>query len=64
MRLPATRPVLAMIALGIDVVVVREGKNLKGRLIGAMLGLIGKRFFSGQFQKTVQAVEARSAERT
>jgi len=46
---------------GIDVVVVRDGKNLKGRVIGVMLGLIGKRFFSGQFEKTVQAVEARTA---
>src|SRR3954469_4261957 len=46
---------------GIDVVVVREGKNLKGRVIGALLGLIGTRMFSGQFEKTVKAIEARSA---
>lgn len=46
---------------GIDVVVVREGKNLKGRVIGALLGLIGTRFFSGGFEKTVKAIEARSA---
>jgi hypothetical protein len=46
---------------GIDVVVVREGKNLKGRVIGALLGLVGKRLLSGQFAKTVQAIEARSA---
>jgi hypothetical protein len=44
---------------GIDVVVVREGKNLKGRAIGAMLGLIGTRFFRGQFESTVKAIEAR-----
>ncbi|MDA0180921.1 hypothetical protein OJ997_11500 [Solirubrobacter phytolaccae] len=49
---------------GVDVVVVREGKNLKGRVVGALLGLIGKRFFSGQFEKTVKAVEARSATTT
>ena len=49
---------------GIDVVVVREGKNLKGRAIGAMLGLIGTRFFKGQFDKTVEAVEARAASTT
>ncbi len=46
---------------GIDVVVVREGKNLKGRLIGALLGVVGKRLFSGQFEKTVKAIEARPA---
>ena len=46
---------------GIDVVVVREGKNLKGRVIGALLGLVGKRLLSGQFAKTVKAIEARSA---
>ena len=44
---------------GVDVVVVREGKNFKGRAIGAVLGLLGKRFFSGQFEKTVKAIEAR-----
>ena len=43
---------------GIDVVVVREGKNLEGRAIGALLGLVGKRLFTGQFEKTVKAVEA------
>ena len=46
---------------GIDVVVVREGKNLKGRAIGAVLSVVGKRVFSGQFEKTVKAIEARSA---
>jgi len=46
---------------GIDVVVVREGKNLKGRVIGALLGVVGKRILSGQFAKTVKAIEARSA---
>ena len=46
---------------GVDVVVVREGKNFKGRAIGAVLGLLGKRFFSGQFEKTVKAIEARHA---
>jgi hypothetical protein len=46
---------------GIDVVVVREGKNLKGRVIGALLGVIGTRFFRGQFEKTIKAIEARAA---
>src|SRR3954449_5170501 len=42
---------------GIDVVVVREGKNLKGRVIGAVLGLVGKRVFSRQFEKTIQPID-------
>ena len=46
---------------GIDVVVVREGKNLKGRAIGVLVGLVGTRFLRGQFDKTVKAIEARSA---
>jgi hypothetical protein len=43
---------------GIDVVVVREGKNAKGRALGAVLGVVGKRAFAGQFAKTVKAIEA------
>jgi len=46
---------------GIDVVVVREGKNLKGKVIGALLPLIGKRFFSRGFEQTTTAIEARAA---
>jgi hypothetical protein len=42
----------------IDVVVVRDGKNAKGRALGAMLGILGKRTFAGQFAKTVKAIEA------
>ena len=48
-------------ATGIDVVVVREGKNLKGNVIGVLVGLVGKRVLGGQFEKTVKAVEARPA---
>lgn len=46
---------------GIDVVVVREGKNLKGRAIGVLVAVAGKRLLSGQFEKTVKAIEARAA---
>lgn len=45
----------------IDAVVVREGKNLKGRLLGGLLGLVGKRVLGGELAKTAQAVEARHA---
>src|SRR4030095_8938905 len=31
----------------IDVVIIREGKNLKGRVLGAFLGIVGK----GQLEK-------------
>ena len=45
----------------IDVVVVREGKNAKGRAIGLLLDVVGRRMLTGQFAKTVKAVEARNA---
>lgn len=44
----------------IDAVVVREGKNLKGRLIGGLLGLVGKRVLGGGLAKTAKAIEARN----
>ncbi|MET8852714.1 hypothetical protein [Amycolatopsis sp. NPDC004625] len=45
----------------VDAVVVREGKNLKGRLLGALLGLLGKRVLGGELAKTAKAIEARTA---
>src|SRR5258708_6704575 len=43
----------------IDVVVVREGKNLKGWLLGLVLGTIGKRVLQKAFENSVKAIEAR-----
>src|SRR5262245_22562362 len=43
----------------VDVVVVRDGKNLKGRLIGVLVGLAGKRALSKLFANTVKAIESR-----
>ena len=43
----------------IDVVIVREGKNFKGRLLGAFLGIVGKRQLEKWFAKTLKAIEAR-----
>jgi hypothetical protein len=43
----------------IDYVVVRDGKNLKGRFVGLVLGTIGKGRLEGAFEKFVKAVEAR-----
>jgi hypothetical protein len=44
----------------VDVVVVRDGKNLKGRLLGLVVGTVGKGAIEKGFAKTVTAVEARS----
>ena len=45
----------------IDVVIVREGKNLKGRVLSGFLGTIGKRSLGKAFSNSVKAIEARSA---
>jgi hypothetical protein len=44
----------------IDAVVIREGKNLKGRLFGAFLGIVGKTALRKAFRNTVKAIEART----
>jgi len=46
----------------VDVVIVREGKNLKGRLVGAFLGLVGKGQLKKWFANTLKAIEARNYE--
>ena len=43
----------------IDVVVVREGKNLKGWLLGFVLGTIGQGVLEKAFANSVKAIEAR-----
>ena len=43
----------------VDVVVVREGKNLKGRALGIVLAIFGKRVLGKELGKTVKAIEAR-----
>ena len=44
----------------VDVVVVREGKNLKGRVLAAGLNAGGKRVLQKSFDQTVKAIEARN----
>ena len=44
----------------VDVVVVREGKNFKGRALASVVGIIGKRVLEKQLGKTVKAIEARN----
>ena len=43
----------------IDVVVVRDGKNLKGWVLGLVVGTIGKRVLEKAFENSVKAIEAR-----
>jgi hypothetical protein len=44
----------------IDVVVIRDGKNLTGRLLGFVLGTIGRRVLEKAFENSVKAIEARN----
>jgi hypothetical protein len=44
----------------LDAVVVRDGKNLKGRALGLVLGTIGKGVLRKAFVNTVGAIEARN----
>ena len=45
----------------IDVVVVRDGKNLKGRILGLVLGTVGRRVLERAFANSVKAIEARNS---
>jgi hypothetical protein len=44
----------------IDVDVVREGKNLKGRLLGLVLSTVGAGVLEKAFENSVKAIEARN----
>jgi hypothetical protein len=44
----------------IDVVVVREGKTFKGRMLGIVLGIFGKRVLGKALGTTIKAIEARN----
>jgi hypothetical protein len=48
----------------IDVVVVREGKNLRGRLVEVLLVAGGKRILSKALATTVKAIEAANSQPT
>jgi hypothetical protein len=45
----------------IDAVVVRDGKNLKGWVLGFLLGSLGKRVLETAFENSVKAIEVRSS---
>jgi len=44
--------------MDIDVVVIREGKNLKGYFLGFVLGTIGKSVLEKAFVNSIKAIEA------
>ncbi|WGD49345.1 hypothetical protein QA641_27355 [Bradyrhizobium sp. CB1650] len=44
----------------IDVVVIRDGKSLTGRLLGFVLGTIGRRVLERAFENSVKTIEARN----
>jgi hypothetical protein len=44
----------------VDVVVVRDGKNFKGRALEFAVVIIGKRILEKQLGKTIEAIEARN----
>ncbi len=44
----------------LDAVVVRQGKNLKGRLLALVLGTVGKSVLRKALLNTVKAIEARN----
>jgi hypothetical protein len=43
----------------VDVTVVRDGKNFRGRMLGALLGIGGKATLERAFKKSVHAIEER-----
>lgn len=45
----------------VNAVVVRDGKNFKGKMIGLLLSVAGKRVLGGELAKTLRAIEARAA---
>ena len=48
----------------VDAEVVRDGKNLKGRMLGLVLGTVGKSVLEKAFHNTVKAIEARNGAAT
>ena len=45
----------------IDVEIVREGKNLKGRVLGFVLGTIGRGVLKKAFENSIKAIEVRNS---
>lgn len=47
--------------IDIDVVVVREGKNFKGWVLGIVLGTVGRHVLENAFDRSIKAIEARNS---
>jgi hypothetical protein len=47
-------------ATDVDLVSVREGKNLKGRFFAVVFALVGRRVLGGAFETSVKAIEDRN----
>src|SRR3954454_24045456 len=47
-------------ATEVDVVIVREGRTAKGRLLALVLGTVGKRVLRKAFRGSIKAIEARN----
>jgi len=46
----------------IDVVIIRDGKNLKGWALGLVVGTIGRGVLEKAFRNSVKAIEARNCD--
>jgi len=46
----------------IDVVIVRDGKNVKGRLLGFVVGTNGRRVLTKAFENSIKAIEAQNGD--
>jgi len=46
----------------IDVVIVRDGKNVKGKLLGFVVGTIGRRVLTKAFENSIKAIEAQNGD--
>ena len=44
----------------VDVVIIREGKNVKGKFLAGVLGTVGKGVLAKAFAGSVKAIEARN----
>jgi hypothetical protein len=45
----------------IDVVIVRQGKNAKGRFLGLVLGTVGRGVLGKSFDHSIKAIEAKDS---
>jgi hypothetical protein len=44
----------------VEYTIVREGKNVRGKLIGALVGVGGKRLLGRTFESSVRSIESRN----